>query len=72
MGPGLPEPLRGRELAAEAITAAAFLAVAVALAVLLPAERPFDLPLAATLIATYAPWRASTSRSATASRFPPS
>jgi HD-GYP domain-containing protein (c-di-GMP phosphodiesterase class II) len=51
---GCPEPLRGRELAAEALTAAAFLAVAVSLAVLLPAERSFDLPLAATLVATYA------------------
>jgi HD-GYP domain-containing protein (c-di-GMP phosphodiesterase class II) len=47
------EPLRGRELAAEAATAGAFLAVAVALAVLVPAERDFDLPLAATLVATY-------------------
>jgi HD-GYP domain-containing protein (c-di-GMP phosphodiesterase class II) len=51
---GCPEPLRGRELAAEAITAAAFLAVAVALVVLLPAERPFDASLAITLVATYA------------------
>jgi putative nucleotidyltransferase with HDIG domain len=51
---GCPEPLRGRELAAESVTAAAFLAVAVALAVLLPAERPFDAPLAITLVATYA------------------
>jgi HD-GYP domain-containing protein (c-di-GMP phosphodiesterase class II) len=51
---GRPEPLRGRELAAEAATAGAFLAVSVALAVLLPAERAFDLPLAVTLVATYA------------------
>jgi putative nucleotidyltransferase with HDIG domain len=51
---GRPEPLRGRELAAEALTAAAFLAVAVVLAVLLPAERSFDLPLAVTLVTTYA------------------
>jgi putative nucleotidyltransferase with HDIG domain len=51
---GCPEPLRGRELAAESVTAAAFLAVAVALAVLLPAERPFDAPLAIMLVATYA------------------
>jgi putative nucleotidyltransferase with HDIG domain len=51
---GRPEPLRGRELAAEALTAAAFLAVAVVLAVLLPADRSFDLPLAVTLVATYA------------------
>jgi HD-GYP domain-containing protein (c-di-GMP phosphodiesterase class II) len=51
---GRHEPLRGRELAAESVTAGAFLAVAVALAVLLPAERDFDLPLAVTLVATYA------------------
>ena len=51
---GRPEPLRGRELAAEAVTAGSFMAVAVALAVLLPAERAFDAPLAATLVATYA------------------
>jgi len=51
---GRPEPLRGRELAAEAVTAGSFMAVAVALALLLPAERAFDAPLAATLVATYA------------------
>jgi HD-GYP domain-containing protein (c-di-GMP phosphodiesterase class II) len=51
---GQHEPLRGRELAAEAVTAGAFLAVAVALSVLLPAERGFDLGLALTLVATYA------------------
>jgi putative nucleotidyltransferase with HDIG domain len=51
---GRPEPLRGRELAAEAATAAAFLVAAAALAVFLPAEREFDAPLAATLLATYA------------------
>ena len=51
---GRPEPLRGRELVAESATAGAFLAVAVALAVLVPAERDFDLPLAVTLVATYA------------------
>jgi len=51
---GRPEPLRGRELAAEAVTAAAFLAVATLMAVLVPAERAFDAPLAATLVATYA------------------
>ncbi|HEY7455580.1 MAG TPA: HD-GYP domain-containing protein [Thermoleophilaceae bacterium] len=51
---GRPEPLRGRELAAEAATAGSFLVVAVALAVLLPAERTLDVPLAATLVATYA------------------
>ena len=51
---GRPERLRGRELAAEAATAAAFLAVATALAVLMPEERAFDAPLAATLVVTYA------------------
>jgi HD-GYP domain-containing protein (c-di-GMP phosphodiesterase class II) len=51
---GRPERLRGRELAAEAATAAAFLAVATALAVLMPQERSFDAPLAATLVVTYA------------------
>jgi HD-GYP domain-containing protein (c-di-GMP phosphodiesterase class II) len=50
---GRSEPLRGRELLAEAATAAAFIAVAVAFAVLLPAGRVFDAPLAATLLATY-------------------
>jgi HD-GYP domain-containing protein (c-di-GMP phosphodiesterase class II) len=50
---GRPEPLRGRELLAEAATGASLLAVAVALAVLLPAERAFDAPLAAVLLATY-------------------
>jgi putative nucleotidyltransferase with HDIG domain len=49
-----PEPLRGRELAAEAVTAAAFLAAAVVLAVTVPFEREFDAPLAATLVAVYA------------------
>jgi HD-GYP domain-containing protein (c-di-GMP phosphodiesterase class II) len=49
-----PERLRGRELAAEGATAAAFLAVATALAVLMPQERSFDAPLAATLVVTYA------------------
>jgi putative nucleotidyltransferase with HDIG domain len=48
------EPLRGRELVAEAVTAAGFVAAAVALALLLPAERGFDAPLAATLVAIYA------------------
>ena len=51
---GRPERLRGRELAAESVTAAAFLALAGALAVVLPAERAFDAPLAATLVVTYA------------------
>jgi putative nucleotidyltransferase with HDIG domain len=49
-----PEPLRGRELAVEAATAAAFLAVAVPLALLVPPERSFDAPLALTLVVTYA------------------
>jgi hypothetical protein len=49
-----PEPLRGRELAVEATAAAAFLATAVAMAVLFPPERAFDVPLALTLVATYA------------------
>src|SRR5919108_1436401 len=49
-----PEPLRGRELAVEAATAAAFLAVATGMAVLVPAERGLDLPLAVALVATYA------------------
>jgi HD-GYP domain-containing protein (c-di-GMP phosphodiesterase class II) len=48
------EPLRGRELLAEAVTAASFVAVAAALAVLVPSDRAFDLPLAATLVAVYA------------------
>ena len=51
---GRHEPLRGRELAAEAATAATFLATAVALAVLLPADIDFDPPLALTLVGTYA------------------
>jgi HD-GYP domain-containing protein (c-di-GMP phosphodiesterase class II) len=51
---GRHEPLRGRELAAEAVTAASFLTTAVALVVLLPADRAFDAPLALTLVATYA------------------
>jgi HD-GYP domain-containing protein (c-di-GMP phosphodiesterase class II) len=49
-----PEPLRGRELAVEAATAAAFLAIATGMAVLVPAERGLDLPLALALVATYA------------------
>jgi len=51
---GRHEPLRGRELAAEAVTAAAFVIVATALAVLLPDQRDLDVPLAATLLITYA------------------
>jgi putative nucleotidyltransferase with HDIG domain len=51
---GRHEPLRGRELAAEAVTAAAFVIVATALAVLLPDQRALDVPLAATLVITYA------------------
>jgi HD domain len=49
-----PEPLRGRELAVEATAAASFLATAVAMAVLVPPERAFAVPLALTLVATYA------------------
>jgi putative nucleotidyltransferase with HDIG domain len=48
------EPLRGRELAVEAVSAAAFLAVAVAMAVLIPSEHSFDPVLAIVLVATYA------------------
>jgi putative nucleotidyltransferase with HDIG domain len=51
---GCREPLRGRELAAEAVTAAAFVIVATALAVLLPGQRDLDAPLAAVLLITYA------------------
>ena len=51
---GRHEPLRGRELAAEAMTAAAFVIVATALAVFLPDQREFDAPLAAVLLVTYA------------------
>jgi HD-GYP domain-containing protein (c-di-GMP phosphodiesterase class II) len=51
---GRHEQLRGRELAAEAITAAAFVIVATALAVLLPDQRDLDAPLAAALLLTYA------------------
>jgi putative nucleotidyltransferase with HDIG domain len=49
-----PKPLRARELTVEAVTAAAFLVVAVAMAVLVPAGRAFDAPLALTLVVTYA------------------
>ena len=48
------EPLRGRERITEAVSAAAFLAVAVAMAFLVPPERAFDPPLALTLVAVYA------------------
>jgi putative nucleotidyltransferase with HDIG domain len=51
---GRAEPLRGRELVAEAMTAGAFLGVAAAMAWLVPSERGFDAPLAATLVAVYA------------------
>jgi HD-GYP domain-containing protein (c-di-GMP phosphodiesterase class II) len=44
---GRHEPLRGRELAAEAVTAAAFV-------ILLPDQRDLDVPLAAALLITYA------------------
>jgi HD-GYP domain-containing protein (c-di-GMP phosphodiesterase class II) len=49
-----PEPLRGRELLVEALTAAAFLAVAAGMALFVPDERALDLPLAVALVATYA------------------
>ena len=49
-----PEPLRGRELAVEAATAAAFLAVAASLAVIVQSGPAFDPPLAAALVGTYA------------------
>jgi HD-GYP domain-containing protein (c-di-GMP phosphodiesterase class II) len=48
------ERLVGRELAAESVTAACFLALAVVLAIVVPGERDFDAPLALTLVATYA------------------
>jgi HD-GYP domain-containing protein (c-di-GMP phosphodiesterase class II) len=48
------EPLRGRERATEAVTAAAFLVTAAAMAALIPSERGFDPLLAAALVATYA------------------
>jgi HD-GYP domain-containing protein (c-di-GMP phosphodiesterase class II) len=51
---GRSEPLRGRELAAEAVTAALFLIAATALAVALPDQRDLDVPLAAALLVTYA------------------
>jgi HD-GYP domain-containing protein (c-di-GMP phosphodiesterase class II) len=51
---GRHEPLRGRELAAEAFTAAAFLMTAVALVTFLPDQRSFDPALACTLLVTYA------------------
>jgi HD-GYP domain-containing protein (c-di-GMP phosphodiesterase class II) len=51
---GRHEPLRGRELAAEAVTAAALLATALALAALLPDQRSFDAPLGASLLVIYA------------------
>ena len=49
-----PKPLRGRELAVEAASAAAFLAVATAMAVLIPSDKAFDPVLAAALVGTYA------------------
>jgi HD-GYP domain-containing protein (c-di-GMP phosphodiesterase class II) len=48
------EPLGARERAVEALSAAAFLAVAVAMAALVPSERAFDVPLAVALVVTYA------------------
>ena len=49
-----PEPLRGRELLTESLTAAAFLVTALAMAALVPSERSFDPLLAGTLVAVYA------------------
>jgi HD-GYP domain-containing protein (c-di-GMP phosphodiesterase class II) len=49
-----PEPLRGRELRVELIAAATFVLIAAAMAALIPSERPLDVPLALTLLATYA------------------
>ena len=51
---GRHESLRGRELVAEASTAAAFLATAAALVAFLPDQRGFDAALAGTFLATYA------------------
>ncbi len=49
-----PTPLRGRERAVEAASAALFLATGVAMAVLIDTGRPLDLPLACTLVVLYA------------------
>ena len=49
-----PEPLRGRELITESVTAAAFLVTAVLMAALIPSEHSFDPALAAALVGTYA------------------
>ena len=49
-----PERPSRRELAVEAVSAAAFLVTATAMAVLIPSERDFDPLLAAALLATYA------------------
>ncbi|MFL5867242.1 MAG: HD-GYP domain-containing protein, partial [Thermoleophilaceae bacterium] len=46
--------LDARERRGEAVAAAAFLVAAVAVAALVPWQRPLDLPLALTLIASYA------------------
>jgi HD-GYP domain-containing protein (c-di-GMP phosphodiesterase class II) len=48
-----PEPLRGRELAAELVAALLFVAMAVAFATFIPSERSLDVPLALALLATY-------------------
>jgi HD-GYP domain-containing protein (c-di-GMP phosphodiesterase class II) len=48
------ERVHGRELAVEAVSAAAFLVTAVAMAVLIPSERDLDPLLAAALLGTYA------------------
>jgi putative nucleotidyltransferase with HDIG domain len=49
-----PEPLSGRELAVELVTATAFVAAAGLMAVLIPDQREFDPLLAATLVVAYA------------------
>jgi putative nucleotidyltransferase with HDIG domain len=49
-----PAPLRGRELAVEAASAAGFLATGIGMACLIDTGRPLDVPLALTLVAAYA------------------
>jgi len=49
-----PEPLRGRELAVEAVTAGAFLALAALMALLIGGQRELDPLLAVILVGAYA------------------
>jgi HD-GYP domain-containing protein (c-di-GMP phosphodiesterase class II) len=49
-----PQPLSGRELATEGVSAAAFLAVATLMVLLIPDQRALDLPLALALVGAYA------------------